>query len=45
MIKPEDLSLKPTLSPEQSGIQWGQDAWNFTNAPDQNWYVFGTIED
>ena len=45
MIKPEDISLKPTLSPERSGIQWGQDAWTFDNAPDPNWYVFGMIED
>ena len=45
MIKPKDLALKPTLSPERSGIQWGQDGWNFDNVPDQTWYIFGAIED
>jgi hypothetical protein len=45
MIKPKDLALVPTNAPKRSGIQWGQDAWNYTNAPDQSWYVFGMIED
>ena len=45
MIKPKDLALVPTNSPKQSGIQWGQDAWTFDNAPDPNWYVQGFIED
>lgn len=44
-IKPKDLSLKPTNSPKRSGIQWGADAWNFTNAPDPDWYVFGSVEE
>lgn len=44
-IKPKDLSLNPTISPERSGIQYGQDTWNFTseNVPDQTWYIFGSI--
>ncbi len=45
MIKPKDLSLKPTLSPERSGIQHGQDDWTFTNTPDPSWYILGGIED
>ena len=45
MIKPSDLALIPTNSPKRSGIQWGQDAWNYTNAPDQNWYIFGFVGD
>ena len=45
MIKPKDLALVPTLSPKRSGIQHGQDDWDFQNAPDQAWYVIGAIED
>ena len=45
MIRPEDISLKPTLSPKQSGIQHGADDWSYTNVPDMNWYVYGQIED
>ncbi len=44
-IKPKDFTLKPTLAPETSGIQGGQNEWVFTNVPDQSWYVQGTIED
>jgi len=45
LIRPEDMTLKPTLSPTQSGIQWGQDAWTYSSVPDQTWYVWGQIED
>ena len=45
MIKPKDLTLIPTNSPKRSGLQWGQDAWNYSNAPDQTWYIFGGISD
>ena len=39
MIKPKDLALVPTNAPTRSGVQHGQHDWNFTNAPDSNWYV------
>lgn len=45
MIRPEDIALNPTLSPERSGIQHGADDWNFENEPDSTWYVFGFVED
>jgi len=46
MIKPKDISLKPTKSPERSGIQHGMDTWNFTSYPSNaGWYLFGSIED
>lgn len=45
LIKPGDLNLIPTKSPTRSGIQHGQDDWNYTSVPDTSWYVFGTIED
>ena len=44
MIKPKDLALKPTNSPKRSGIQHGADDWNYTNVPDNNWYVYGFVE-
>ena len=45
LIKPEDIDLQPTLSPERSGIQHGQDDWDFQNVPDSNWYIFGFVGD
>ena len=46
MIKPQDITLKPTKSPERSGVQHGQDTWDFTATPSASgWYVFGTIEE
>ncbi len=45
LIRPQDLALVPTKSPERSGIQWGSDGWDFENAPDHSWYVIGMIED
>jgi hypothetical protein len=41
MIKPEDLSLVPTNSPTRSGVQWGQDGWDYTTTPDSDWYIQG----
>ena len=45
LIKPKDISLKPTASPKRSGVQHGADDWNFTSIPDTNWYILGSIED
>lgn len=43
LIQPEHLALAPTNSPTRSGVQWGQDAWNYTDStPDQSWYVIGS---
>jgi hypothetical protein len=39
LIKPEDISLKPTKSPKRSGIQHGQDDWDFDPIPVTRWYV------
>lgn len=46
-IKPKDFTLKPTLQPERSGIQWGSAGWDFAseNTPDQSWYIQTTPED
>lgn len=44
LIKPRDISLKPTKSPERSGVQHGQDTWNFTSTPSTaGWYVHGSM--
>lgn len=42
-IKPKDISLIPTLSPERSGVQWGAEGWNDVSAPGgaNAWYVIG----
>ncbi len=45
LIKPKDITLKPTLSPERSGVQHGADDWSFDNSPDPNWYVQGFIQE
>lgn len=46
MIRPEDVDLKPTNSPKRSGIQHGQDDWNYENAPDPDWNInLGEITD
>jgi hypothetical protein len=43
LIKPEDISLIPTLAPEPSGIQSGQSDWTVQSGVDTKWYVFGQI--
>ena len=45
IVKPKDLDLVPTLSPKRSGIQHGADDWNYTDIPNQNWYIYGFVED
>ena len=44
-IKPKDMSLVPTLAPSRSGIQHGQNDWNFVDdASDRTaWYLQGDI--
>jgi hypothetical protein len=43
LIRPGDLELIPTISPKRSGVQHGADDWNYSNAPDSTWYVWGSI--
>jgi hypothetical protein len=45
MIKPEDITLIPTKSPTQSGVQWGEDAWTVNSQPTAAWYIYGEILD
>lgn len=42
-IKPKDISLIPTNSPKQSGIQSGQSDWSFDSGVDPDWYILGEI--
>ena len=43
-IRPEDITLIPTISPERSGIQHGADDWDMQSQPDDSaWYVQGII--
>lgn len=44
LIKPSQITLRPTLSPKQSGIQHGLDDWSYDVAPTSAWYVYGAIE-
>jgi hypothetical protein len=43
LIKPEDISLKPTNSPKQSGIQHGLDDWTVESGIDSSWYILGEV--
>lgn len=45
MIKPKDISLKPTNPPKRSGIQHGVNDWDYQNQPSTSWYVHGEILD
>lgn len=46
LIKPSDLTLIPTLSPKQSGLQHGIDDWNLDAfIDDGTWYSLGSIVD
>ncbi len=46
LIKPKDMTLVPTNAPSRSGLQHGQNDWNFDgNIPDTEWYVLGAITD
>jgi hypothetical protein len=45
LVRPEDVDLAPTKSPERSGLQHGRDEWNYENAPDHSWNVIGDITD
>lgn len=46
MIRPEDMTLQPTLPPARTGIQHGNQDWNFQNEPDnEGWYISGSVED
>lgn len=42
-IKPKDISLKPTNSPKQSGVQSGLDDWTIESGIDTTWYIRGQI--
>lgn len=43
-LKPSQIQLKPTKAPTRSGIQHGQDMWDFTATPSSaGWYIHGTI--
>jgi len=44
-VKPEDFDAIPTIAPERSGAQHGQDDWNYENAPDPSWDILGDITD
>jgi len=46
MIKPKDFNLIPTKAPKRSGIQHGENTWDFTSTPSATgWYIFGSIEE
>ncbi len=43
MIKPKDISLKPTTAPKQSGIQSGLSDWTLEQGVTSDWYVLGEV--
>ena len=40
---PSKITLKPTLSPNKTGVQAGHENWTIDNAPSTSWYILGTI--